>query len=159
MRKTVKPLSHEAFEVVCRNWEQDLKDWISQLSDGSIPALRGAEWIVKKKRICVCEPDPAGKKKRGACGPYFSSYTILNRTAAGAVWKLFQQFSKVHGLRNLERLRNNEKDLGRYDFRASNCDTNDELTCRIYLPGEWNKAGIHVSMVIGPRYRSEDLPN
>ena len=159
MGKTVKPLSPESFESVCRNWEQDLKVWILQLSDGSIPALRGVEWFVEKRRIFVCEPDSDGKKKRGACGPYFSSYTILNRTTAGAVWKLFQQFSKAHGLSSLERLRNNEKELGRYDFRASNCDTNDELSCRIDLPGEWNKAGIHISMVVGPRYRNEDLSN
>ena len=54
MRKTVKSFSPEAFEYVCRNWEQDLKEWISQLSDGSIPALRGAEWIVKKSVfLCV----------------------------------------------------------------------------------------------------------
>lgn len=87
MGKTVKPLSPESFESVCRNWEQDLKEWILQLSDGSIPALRGVEWFVEKRRIFVCEPDSDGKKKRGACGPYFSSYTILNRTTAGAVWK------------------------------------------------------------------------
>lgn len=111
----------------------------------------------EKKRIFVCEADQFGKKKRGACGSYYSSYTTLNRTAASAVWKVFQQFSKEHGLNSLERLRNNEKELGRFDFRAENRDTNDGLTCRIYLPGEWNKAGIHISMTIGPRYRNEDL--
>ncbi len=157
MKKVTKPLSPEAFEAVCSIWEQHINEFIFQLSDGSIPTLRNAEWSVRKKRVFVCEPDPNGKKKRGACGPYFSSFTSLNRAAAGAVWKLFKRFSKEHGLNSLERLRNNEKELGRYDFRASNSETEDEFSCSIYLPGEWNKAGIHISMTIGPRYRNEDL--
>lgn len=157
MRRTTKQLSPESFEAVCSNWEQRIKEFIFQLSDGSIPTLRNAEWDVEKKRVFVCEPDQDGKKKRGACGPYFSSFLPLNRTAAGAVWKAFKQFSKDQGLTRIERLRNNEKDLGRYDFRAADSDTEDELSCRIYLPGEWNKAGIHISITIGPRYRNEDL--
>ena len=157
MRKTIKLLSPESFEAVSRNWEQDIKEFIFQLSDGSIPTLRNAEWIVKKSRIFVCDPDLDGKKKRLGGGPFYSSFTSLNRTATGAVWKLFKQFSKEHGLNSLERLGNNEKELGSYDFRAANCDTEDKLSCSIYLPGEWNKAGIHISMFIGPRYRNEDL--
>lgn len=49
MRKTIKLLSPESFEAVSRNWEQDIKEFIFQLSDGSIPTLRNAEWIVKNR--------------------------------------------------------------------------------------------------------------
>lgn len=157
MKKTTKPLSPEAFEAVCSNWEQRVKAFVFQLSDGRIPTLKHAEWILHKKRVFVCAPDAEGKKKRGACGPYFSARTALNRTAADAVWKQFKQFAKEHGLDSVERLRNNEKELGRYDFRADDRVTGDGLTCSIYLPGEWNTAGIHLSVTVGPRYRNEDL--
>ena len=140
MKKVTKPLSPEAFEAVCSIWEQHINEFIFQLSDGSIPTLRNAEWSVRKKRVFVCEPDPNGKKKRGACGPYYSSFTSLNRAAAGAVWKLFKRFSKEHGLNSLERLRNNEKELGRYDFRASNSETEDEFSCSIFA-GRMEQSG------------------
>ena len=157
MKKTTKQLSPESFEAVCSSWEQDIKEFILQISDGSIPTLRDVEWTFEKKRVFVIEPDANGKKKRGACGPYFSAYTSLNRTAAEAVWKKFKQFAKEHGLNHIERLRNNEKELGRYDFRATDTVTEDKFSCSIYIPGEWNTAGLHTSMTVSPRYRNEDL--
>lgn len=157
MKKTKKSLPPEAFESVCSSWEQRMKEFIFLLSDGSIPTLRDVEWTIEKKRVFVTEPDTNGKKKRGASGPHFSSYPPMNRTAAEAVWKKFKQFVKEHGLNHIERLRNNEKELGWYDFRATNDMTKDRLSCRIYLPGEWNKVGIHISIIVGPRYRNVDL--
>lgn len=157
MKKTTKPLFPEAFEAVCSSWEQRMKDFILMLSDGSIPALNDVEWTVHKKRVFVSEPDVNGKKKRGACGPNFKSYPSLNRTAAEAVWKKFKQFAKQNGFNHIERLRNNEKELGRYDFRATDTVTQDEFSCDIYLPGEWNHAHINISITVSPRYRNEDL--
>ena len=58
MKKETKPLSLLAFEAVCSIWEQHVNEFIFQLSDGSIPTLRNAEWSVRKKRVFVCEPDP-----------------------------------------------------------------------------------------------------
>lgn len=58
MKKTTKLLSPEAFEAVCNSWEQRMKEFILQLSDGSIPTLRDVEWTIKKRRVFVCEPDP-----------------------------------------------------------------------------------------------------
>lgn len=112
---------------------------------------------IKSKKKWRCWSHENGKKKRGACGPFFRSFTPLNPTAADEVWKKFKQFSKEHGLNSIERLRNNENELGRYDFRATDSVTKDRLSCRICLPEEWNKAGIHISISIGPRYRNEDL--
>lgn len=48
MKKTTKLLSPEAFEAVCNSWEQRMKEFILQLSDGSIPTLRDVEWTIKK---------------------------------------------------------------------------------------------------------------
>ena len=156
-KKPMEQLFPESFEAVCNRWEQHIKAFVLQLSDGSIPTLRDMEWTVEKKRVFVCEPEANGKKKRGAGGPYFSSYTSLNRTASEAVWKKFKQFAKEYGLNRIERLRSNEKELGWYDFRATDGRTKDELSCNINLPGEWYEAGIHISMIIGPRYRNADL--
>lgn len=156
-KKAKKPLSPEAFEAVCNSWEQHMKEFILQLSDGSIPTLRDVKWTFRKKRVFVSEPDANGKKKRGACGPYFISYPSLNRTAAEAMRKKFKQLAKEHGLNHIERLRNNEKELGRYDSRTTDTMTEDEFSFHINLPGEWNKAGIHISITVSPRYRNEDL--
>ena len=157
MKKQPKQLSPESFEAVCRVWEQRATAFVSALSDGGIPTLKNAEWTVWKKRVCACDPEPEGKRKRLAFGPRFSSSTPLNRTAANAVWKRFKLFAKEHGLSDVERLRNNEEGLGRYDFRAADPETKDGFSCTIDLPGEWNVAGIHLSIVVGPRYRNEDL--
>lgn len=157
MKKTTKPLSPEAFEAVCSSWEQRMKDFVLILSDGSIPTLRNAEWMFHKKRVFVSVPDANGKKKRGACGPDFIAYTSLNRIAAEAVWKQFKLFAKQNGCDHIERLRNNEKELGWYDFRATDTVTQDEFSCRIDLPGEWRKAHISISVTVSPRYRNEDL--
>lgn len=157
MKKPANQFSPEAFEAVCNHWEQCVKEFVFQLSGGSIPALRNVEWTLQKKRVFVCEPDANGKKKRGACGPSFRSFTPLSRTAADAIWKIFKQFCMEHGLSSIQRLRNNEKELSRYDFRATNGISKDGVSCSIYLPGEWNKAAIRISVTIGPRYRNEDL--
>lgn len=74
-----------------------------------------------------------------------------------AVWKKFKQFAKEHGLNHIERLHNNEKELGWYDFRAIDIITQDKFSCDIDLPGEWRKASIHISNTTGPRYQNEDL--
>lgn len=149
-------LPPESFEAVCSRWEQLIKGFIGQLSDENIPALANAQWTYEKKHINVYPADSDGKKKRGARGPYFHSSISLNRNEANAVWGKFKQFSKEYGLNKIERLYNNEE-LGWYDFEASNTNTGDQFSCGVRVPGEWSKAGIHLSMFIGPRYRSEDL--
>lgn len=146
-----------SFESVCKHWEQQMKEFVNLLSDGSIPTLKNVPWIYEKKYTNVYQADENGKKPRGARGPAYRSWTPLNRTATGAVWKIFKQFAKEHDLTEIERLRNNEKELGQYDFRATNSSTQDILSCSIYLPGEWNRAGIHLHIFIGPRYRNVDL--
>lgn len=93
-----------------------MKEFILQLSDGSIPTLKDVEWTVRKSVFWYLNQMRMGKEKRGACGPHFTSYTSLNRAAAETVWKKFKQFAKEHDLNHIERLRNNEKELGRYDF-------------------------------------------
>lgn len=155
MKKITVDLAPESFEVVCMNWERQMKEFIHSLTDGSISALGNVQWEYNKRRVQVYPPDEDGKKKRGAYGPSYRSKTELNRSAAAAVWKKFKQFSKEHGLNHIERLRNNEKWLGRYDFNAA--DDDDIISCRIDLPGEWNSAGISISVFIGPRYRNEDI--
>ena len=157
MKKAKVDLASESFEAVCNNWEQLVKEFSNMLSDGGIPTLKDAQWTYEKKRINVYPIDESGKKKRGASGMAFRSNAELNRNAANIVWNKFKQFAEEHGLNTIERLRDNEKELGRYDFIAQNEDTGDELTCGIRLLGEWNKPGVHLSMFIGPRYRNEDL--
>lgn len=146
-----------SFEAVCRYWEQRMKEFVNLLSDGCIPTLKNAQWIYEKKYTNVYPADETGRKPRGARGPTYCSGTPLNRTAANAVWKIFKQLARAHGLPEIERLRNNEKELGRYDFRATNNDTGDTFSCDIELSGEWNRPGIYLHMFIGPRYRNVDL--
>lgn len=157
MKKPMQPLSPESFEAVCQCLEQRQQEFISTLSDGGIPSLRNAEWTARKKRIAVCSAEPDGRKKRIGFGPRFSASAPVNRTAAEAVWKKFKQFGKESGLCQIERFRNNEKELGRFDFRATDPATDDQFSCRIHLPGEWNSTGIQISMVVGPRFRNADL--
>ena len=105
----------------------------------------------------VCGSDGSKKRKRTASGPSYHSGVSLNRSDAEQIWHRFQAFAGAIGLDEVERIPANEQELGQYDFRASNGLTADSFTCLIYLPGEWNQAGIHISVFIGPRYREADL--
>ena len=147
----------DSFENACRSWDIIMKKFAQHISDGRIQALTDTQWIYEKKQTRVCEPDDSGKKKRCAIGARYYSNALLNSKEANTIWKIFKQFSETHGLHKTERLRNNEKELGRYDFRAGNTSTGDEFSCSIYLPGEWNKPLISLSLFIGPRYRNVDF--
>ena len=143
-------------EAAIALWEQRLNEFTALLSD-DIPLLKNTGWSVEKRRVFVCEPDATGKRRRAASGPSYHLGVSLNRFTAEQVWHRFQAFIKTTGLDEAERISANEQELGRYDFRASNSQTEDHCTCQIYLPGEWNQAGIRISVFIGPRYRNADL--
>jgi len=147
----------DSFETACEYCGANLKEFVEQISAGTIPSLANGQWTYRKKKTRVCESDDSGKKKRCAIGERYYSHVPLNGKEANVIWKIFKQFSEVHGLHKIERLRNNEKELGRYDFRAENTSTNDIFSCSIYLPGEWNSPKISLSLFIGPRYRNVDL--
>ena len=97
------------------------------------------------------------KESEPQAGPFYHSAVSLNRSDAEQIWHRFQAFAGAIGLDEVERIPANEQELGQYDFRASNGLTADSFTCLIDLPGEWNQAGIHISVFIGPRYREADL--
>lgn len=154
-RKTNVMDQSNTFETVRDDWEKYIKEFVYQLSDGQIPTLSNAEWHDEKGRVNVYPADNEGKEKRGLQGPYYRSEVALNRNAVNVIWKLFKQFSEEHGLHKVERYRENEKELDRYDFRAENDD--DHFSCNIHLSGEWNQPYISLLMFVGPRYRSVDL--
>ena len=122
-----------------------------------VPSLKNTDWIIEKKRVFVCGSDGSKKRRRTVSGPSYHSGVSLNRSDTEQIWNHFQAFAGVIGLDEVERIPANEQELGRYDFRASNSQTADSFTCLIYLPGEWNQAGVHISVFIGPRYRDADL--
>ena len=146
----------QSLEAAIALWEQHLNEFAVLLSD-AIPSLKNTDWSIEKKRVLVCRPDDSGKRKRTASGPSYHSGVSLNRSDAEQIWHCFQGFAGAVGLDEVERIPANEQELGQYDFRASNIQTGDSLTCLIYLLGEWNQAGIHISVFIGPRYRKADL--
>ena len=146
----------QSLEAAIALWEQHLNEFTALLSD-AIPSLKNTDWSIEKKRVLVCRPDDSGKRKRTASGPSYHSGVSLNRSDAEQIWHRFQAFAGAIGLDEVERIPANEQELGQYDFRASNGLTADSFTCLIYLPGEWNQAGIHISVFIGPRYREADL--
>ena len=146
----------QSLEAAIALWEQHLNEFTALLSD-AIPSLKNTDWSIEKKRVLVCRPDDSGKRKRTASGPSYHSGVSLNRSDAEQIWHCFQGFAGAVGLDEVERIPANEQELGQYDFRASNGLTADSFTCLIYLPGEWNQAGIHISVFIGPRYREADL--
>ena len=146
----------QSLEAAIALWEQHLNEFTALLSD-AIPSLKNTDWSIEKKRVLVCRPDDSGKRKRTASGPSYHSGVSLNRSDAEQIWHRFQGFAGAVGLDEVERIPANEQELGQYDFRASNGLTADSFTCLIYLPGEWNQAGIHISVFIGPRYREADL--
>ena len=146
----------QSLEAAIALWEQRLSEFAVLLSD-AVPSLKNADWRSEKKRVFVCEPDGSQKRKRAASGPSYHSGVSLNRSDAELIWQSFQAFVGAAGLDEVERIPANEQELGQYDFRASNGQTGDSLTCLIYLPGEWNQAGVHIYVFIGPRYRETDL--
>ena len=146
----------QSLEAAIALWEQHLNEFTVLISD-AVPSLKNADWRFEKKRVFVCEPDGSQKRKRAASGPSYHSSVSLNRSDAELIWHRFQAFAGTAGLDEVERIPANEQELGQYDFRASNGLTADSFTCLIYLPGEWNRAGIHISVFIGPRYRKADL--
>lgn len=147
----------DSFETACKHWDTVFKDFVEQLSDGTISSLVNIQWIYEKKRTKVCSPDDSGKKKRCAAGPKYYSEISLNCEEANAIWKAFKLFSETNGLCKIERLRNNEKELGLYNFKAENKNTGDSFSCLISLPGEWNSPRILLSLFIGSRYQDKDL--
>lgn len=68
MKKTTKLLSPEAFEAVCNSWEQRMKEFILQLSDGSIPTLRDVEWTIKKGVFSSVSQMRMERKNAGRAG-------------------------------------------------------------------------------------------
>lgn len=146
----------QSLEAAIALWEQHLNEFTILLSD-AVPVLENADWRIEKKRVFVCGSDGSKKRRRSASGPSYHSGVSLNRSDAELIWHCFQAFAGAAGLDEVERIPANEQELGQYDFRASNGLTADSFTCLIYLPGEWNQAGIHISVFIGPRYREADL--
>ena len=146
----------QSLETAIAWWEQYLRKFTILLSD-AVPSLKNSDWSIEKKRVFVCGSDGSKKRKRTASGPSYHSGVSLNRSDAEQIWHRFQAFAGAIGLDEVERIPANEQELGQYDFRASNIQTGDSLTCLIYLLGEWNQAGIHISVFIGPRYREADL--
>ena len=146
----------QSLETAIAWWEQYLRKFTILLSD-AIPSLKNSDWSIEKKRVFVCGSDGSKKRKRTASGPSYHSGVSLNRSDAEQIWHRFQAFAGAIGLDEVERIPANEQELGQYDFRASNSLTADSFTCLIDLPGEWNQAGIHISVFIGPRYREADL--
>ncbi len=156
MNKSNQRYLPQSLEVAIALWEQHLNEFTVLISD-DIPFLKNTDWSVEKKRVFVCESDDSKKRKRAASGPSYRSGVSLNRSDAEQIWHRFQAFAGAIGLDEVERIPANEQELGQYDFRASNSQTKDSFTCLIYLPGEWNQAGIRISVFIGPRYRETDL--
>lgn len=156
MNKSNQHSLPQSLEVAIALWEQHLNEFAVLLSD-AIPSLKNTDWIIEKKRVFVCGSDGSKKRRRTVSGPSYHSGVSLNRSDTEQIWNHFQAFAGVIGLDEMERIPANEQELGRYDFRASNSQTADSFTCLIYLPGEWNQAGVHISVFIGPRYRDADL--
>ena len=156
MNKSNQHSLPQSLEVAIVLWEQHLNEFAVLLSD-AIPSLKNTDWIIEKKRVFVCGSDGSKKRRRTASGPSYHSGVSLNRSDTEQIWNHFQAFAGAIGLDEVERIPANEQELGRYDFRASNSQTADSFTCLIYLPGEWNHAGVHISVFIGPRYRDADL--
>lgn len=156
MNKSNQHSLPQSLEVAIVLWEQHLNEFAVLLSD-AIPSLKNTDWIIEKKRVFVCGSDGSKKRRRTASGPSYHSGVSLNRSDTEQIWNHFQAFAGAIGLDEVERIPANEQELGRYDFRASNNQTADSFTCLIYLPGEWNQAGVHISVFIGPRYRDADL--
>ena len=146
----------QSLETAIAWWEQYLRKFTILLSD-AIPSLKNTDWSIEKKRVFVCGSDGSKKRKRTASGPSYHSGVSLNRSDTEQIWNHFQAFAGAIGLDEVERIPANEQELGQYDFRASNGLTADSFTCLIDLPDEWNQAGIHISVFIGPRYREADL--
>jgi len=146
----------QSLETAIALWEQHLGEFTVLLSE-AVPSLKNADWRIEKKRVFVCEPDSSRKRKRAASGPSYHSGVSLSRSDAEVIWHCFQAFAGAAGLDEVERIPANEQKLGQYDFRASNSQIRDSLSCLIDLPGEWNQAGVHISVFIGPRYREADL--
>lgn len=146
----------QSLETAIARWERYLREFTVLLSD-AVPSLKNTDWRIEKKRVFVCEPDGSRKRKRAASGPSYHSGVSLNRSDAEQIWHCFQEFANAAGLDEAERIPANEQELGQYDFRALNSQTADSFTCLIDLPGEWNRAGAHISVFIGPRYREADL--
>ena len=146
----------QSLETAIAWWEQYLRKFTILLSD-AVPSLKNSDWSIEKKRVFVCGSDGSKKRKRAASGPSHHSSVLLNRFDAELIWHRFQAFAGAAGLDAVERIPANEQELRQYDFRASNNQTGDSFTCLIDLPGEWNRAGIHISVFIGPRYREADL--
>ena len=133
----------QSLEAAIALWDQHMNEFTVLLSD-AIPSLKNTDWSIEKKRVFVCGSDGSKKRKRTASGPSYHSGVSLNHSDAEQIWHRFQAFAGAIGLDEVERIPANEQELGQYDFRASNGLTADSFTCLIYLPGEWNQAGIHI---------------
>ena len=156
MNKSNQHSLPESLEAAIALWEQHLNEFTVLLSD-AIPSLKDTGWNIGKKRVFVCGSDGSKKRKRATSGPSYHSGVSLNRSDTEQIWYRFQAFAGAIGLDKVERIPANEQELGQYDFRVSNSQRADSFTCLIYLPGEWNQVGVHISVFIGPRYREADL--
>ena len=144
-----------SFECAKKIWEERILDFVNTIS--SEIQLKAAKWEMSKMRINTYHVNESGLKKRGGSGHGYLVKIELQKEDTEKIWTLFEQFSNNCDLK-VERLENNEKDLERYDFKATNVKSEDNISCSIYLPNEWNKNPcISISVFIGARYRQTDL--
>ncbi|MWW26668.1 hypothetical protein [Algibacter lectus] len=142
-----------SFETAKKMWEEYISDFVKIISS-EIPIID--KWEMRKMRVNICEKEENGLKKRcGSLHKYFTELE-LQKENVEKIFSLFQNFSNDIGLR-VERNKNNEKGLDRYDFEAVNDNTDDSLSCHINLPNEWNNPRISISVFVGSRYRKIDL--
>ncbi len=142
-----------SFECAKKMWESCISDF-AEIISSEISMVE--KWEIRKMRVDVYSKDENGLKKRGGSLHKYFAKSELKKEDVEKIWSLFQDFSENISLR-VERWRNNEKDLNRYKFEATNDNTDDSLLCSINLPNEWNKPHISISVFVGARYRQIDL--
>lgn len=65
------------FETAMSLWENRLKNFVEELSSGTVESLTNREWSYTKRKINVYPIEEDGRKKRGAQGPCWRSNTTL----------------------------------------------------------------------------------
>ncbi len=144
-----------SFEKAKKMWEDYISNF-TEIISSEIPMIN--KWEIRKMRVDVYPKEKNGLKKRGGSLHRYFAKSELQKENVEKIWSIFKKFSENINLR-VERWRNNEKDLNRYDFKAINDNTDDSFSCSINLPNEWNSPHISVSVFVGPRYRQIDLEN
>jgi beta-galactosidase beta subunit len=143
-----------SFEYAKKIWEKRVFDFVKTISLET--SLGNTEWEVRKMHINIYSANENGLKKRSGSRHRYFINVELQKENAEKIWGLFKQFANQYDL-ELERWKNNEKDLDRYAFEAKNINTNDSISCHIELPNEWNNPCIWVSVFVGARYHQIDL--